>query len=126
MFSEGVDIFHFKTCFDNNTVFILHNAIENSQNTFKHIISMDWDDKAENVDLASIVELVKVILTHKNENPGFPIVIHCVDSIGRSGVLVTVLRAIQETEQNGKVDVDEILQQLRSEKSYFVPTMVSY
>ena len=87
---------------------------------------MDWDDKAENVDLASIVELVKVILTHKNENPGFPIVIHCVDSIGRSGVLVTVLRAIQETEQNGKVDVDEILQQLRSEKSYFVPTMVSY
>eukprot|EP00800_Vazella_pourtalesii_P006350 TRINITY_DN1811_c0_g2_i1.p1 TRINITY_DN1811_c0_g2~~TRINITY_DN1811_c0_g2_i1.p1 ORF type:complete len:444 (+),score=41.83 TRINITY_DN1811_c0_g2_i1:77-1333(+) len=105
---------------------ILHNAIENSQNTFKHIISMDWDDKAENVDLASIVELVKVILTHKNENPGFPIVIHCVDSIGRSGVLVTVLKAIQETEQNGKVDVDEILQQLRSEKSYFIPTMTHY
>ena len=105
---------------------ILHNAIENNQNTFKHIISMDWDDKADNTDLESIVKLAKMILSHKNETTGLPIVIHCVDSIGRSGVLVTVLKAIEEMEQNGKVDVDAVLQQLRNERSYFVPTLVSY
>ena len=105
---------------------ILHNAIENNQSTFKHIKSMDWDDKSENFDLASIVKLVKIILSHKNEKPGLPIVIHCIDSIGRSGVLVTVLKAIEEMEQSGRLDVDEVLQQLRNERGYFVPTLVSF
>ena len=103
----------------------LENENENREHTFGHIISTSWNDKGEELSLEGIVQLVKLIITHKRKNQGKPIIIHCRDGIGKTGVLLTVLRAIETMDTECKVDVCGIVQQLRNEREYAVPTLVS-
>ena len=103
----------------------VHNANENREHTFTHMVSTCWNDKGEEFALDRAVKLIKLIMAHKQKNKGTPIVIHCADGIGKTGVLLTVLKAIKTMDTEGRVDVCETVQQLRSERKYFVPTLVS-
>ena len=102
----------------------MYHTIEQINRTFEQIISSKWNEKEE-PDLESVVVLLQAMLIHKEDHPTSPIIIHCTDGAGKSGVLFTVFRAILDSREKNFIDIFHIVKKLRSERMNFVPTLVS-
>ena len=104
-------------------------VIEDTTNGLSHsinqLISPAWNDKGDPTDLGNIIELLQTIITYRQENPHLPIIIHCTDGIGRTGVLLTALKVIEQINNKAPIDIFHAIKSLRSERMNFVPTLVS-
>ena len=104
-------------------------VIENSTNGFSHsfnqLISVAWNDKGEPTEFQSVIELLQTMIKYKQENPYTPIIVHCTDGIGRTGVLITIFKVIEQIKSKESIDIFHVIKSLRSERMNFVPTLVS-
>ena len=103
---------------------LLKNNSEQSERTFMQVISTAWNEKGETTDIPSIVILLNFIIKYKRENPNKPIIIHCQDGIGKTGIIYTVYQCIQEMKKEGQIDIFHTIKRLRRERMNFVPTLV--
>ena len=119
------------TCDDNektshfirNTITIKH-KIDNGNQTFTQIIANNWDDKEE-LNSKNTEVLMQTILEFKQHFPASPIIIHCTDGAGKSGVIYTVYRAIKDSTEKEYIDIFHIVKKLRSERMNSVTSLVS-
>ena len=103
--------------------FSLKNVIDDYDRQFNQLISTAWNEKDE-PDLEKIVILLQVILQHKQEHPGSQILVHCSDGAGKSGILLTVYKAILDSREKNFIDIFHIVKKFRSERMNFIPTLV--
>ena len=94
-------------------------------NSFKQIISLAWNDRGEPNDLPSIIVLIQILKKYKQENPNLPIIVHCSDGIGRTGVLLTTYKNIEDIETKDSIDMFHTIKHLRNDRMKLVPTLVS-
>ena len=109
--------------FLHNKINLVH-KIEQVDKSFEQFISSKWNEKGE-PDLEGMIILLQAMLVHKQDNPAAPIIIHCIDGAGKTGVLFTVFKAILESRDKNVIDIFHIVKKLRSERMNLVPTLVS-
>ena len=102
----------------------LTHTIENDVSEFTHITSTKWNERGE-PDLVNVVMLLHALIKQKQDNPGSPIIFHCTDGVGKTGVLFTVFKAILESKEKNFIDIFHIVKKLRNERMNFVSTLVS-
>ena len=103
---------------------LLKNNSEQSERTFIQVISTAWNEKGESTDFQSIIILLQLIIEYRQVNPNNTIIIHCQDGIGKTGIIYTVYRCIQEMKDKGQIDIFHATKRLRRERMNFVPTLV--
>ena len=69
-----------------------------------------------------IEEMTKVQIRSGNK----PIVVHCSDTVTRSGMFCAIATTIERCKTEGVVDVFQVVKALRVQKPGAVPTVVSY
>ena len=102
------------------------NNMDGFSSSFKQIISLTWNDRGEPNDLSNVIHLMNMMRKYKQENPNLPIIVHCSDGIGRTGVLLTTYKVIEDIDKKGSIDIFHTIKQLRNERMKFVPSLVSY
>ena len=126
----NTDGFVVKSLLNENSSPFLHNKInlvhkiEQVEKSFEQFISSKWNEEGE-PDLEGVIILLQAMLIHKQGNPAAPILIHCTDGAGKSGVLLTVFKAILESRDKNVIDIFHIVKKLRNERMNLVPTLVS-
>ena len=97
---------------------------ERSNIVFTQIITDQWNEKGE-PNLKYNVFLLQTMVEFHTQYPGKPIIIHCNDGAGKSGVLYTVFKAIKDSKDRGSIDIFHIVKKLRNERMNSVATLVS-
>ena len=104
-------------------------TIENPENgtshSFTQMTSLAWNDRGEPTDLHYIFGMIQKMKEFKQENPHLPIIIHCSDGIGKTGVLLSTYRIIEHIKNKDSIDIFHVIKGLRSERMNCVPTLVS-
>ena len=103
----------------------LTNWSDNRMHTFTQIISTSWEDNDEVEDINEVIDIIDIVRQEVGYVKHRPIVIHCNDGIGKSGVLYTVYKCIQNLQTCNEVDIFQLVKQLRGERMNFVPSLVS-
>ena len=103
----------------------LRNLQENSEQSFMQIISTTWEENNDPNDLQSVVTLIQLILKHRQDNPNTTMIMHCSDSISKTGVVFTVYQCIRDMQETGEVDIFHTIKRLRREKLNIIPDLVS-
>ena len=109
--------------FIRNTLNMNH-KLDQRNRSFTQIIANNWNNKEE-PHLKRTVVLLQTILEFKQHYPTSPIIIHCVDGAGKSGVIYTVYRGIVDSTEKGYIDIFHIVKKLRNERMKSVTTLVS-
>ncbi|KAI6647144.1 hypothetical protein LOD99_8880 [Oopsacas minuta] len=128
-FSESFQTDSFKlTCEESEKLHYIRNKIslqhmeEESNKIFTQIIANCWNDKGE-PDLKKNVLVLQAMLEFHQQFPLAPIIIHCQDGAGMSGVLYTVYKAIKNSREKGFIDIFHIVKKLRNERMNSVTTL---
>ena len=103
----------------------IHHDIAKHNRPFTQIISNQWNDREE-PNLENVITLIKTILEFRKRDPAHPVVIHCDDGAGKSGVVYTVYKAIKDSTEKGFIDIFHIVKKLRNDRMNSVTTLVSY
>ena len=103
----------------------IHHDIDNHNRPFTQIISNQWNDREE-PNLENVITLIKTILEFRKRDPAHPVIIHCDDGAGKSGVVYTVYKVIKDSTEKGVIDIFHIVKKLRNERMNSVTTLVSY
>ena len=106
-------------------IFDIIHTIDNNTRSCTQIISTDWNEKDE-PKLENIISLIQTILEFQKQSPAAPVLIHCEDGAGKSGVLYTVYKAIKESKEKGLIDIFHVVKKLRSERMNSVSNLVSW
>ena len=104
----------------------LRNLKDDSEHTFMHVVSTTWNDKCDPTDLQSVVTLLKLILKYRQEYPNKHIIMHCADSITKTGIVFIVYQCIREMQETGAVDLFHTIKRLRRERMNIMPDLVSF
>ena len=104
----------------------LSNWNDNTMRTFTQIISTSWNENDEITKIDEIICLLDLMQQEEEMATHRPIVLHCIDGIGKSGVVYTVYKSIQSMQRQSTVDMFHLVKQLRNERMNFVPSLVSY
>ncbi|KAI6650359.1 hypothetical protein LOD99_6036 [Oopsacas minuta] len=104
----------------------LTNWYENRMHTFTQIISTSWDENDEPVNTDEVIDILNILQNETEVIKHRPIVLHCIDGIGKSGVVYTVYKSIQNLQQNNEVDIFQLVKQLRRQRMNFVPSLTNY
>ena len=105
-------------------VFNITHTIDNSSRSCTQIIAADWNEKDE-PKLENVISLLQTIFEFQKQSPAAPVLIHCEDGAGKSGVLYTVYKAVKESEEKGLIDIFHVVKKLRSERMNSVNNLVS-
>ena len=103
----------------------IENPADGTSHSFTQMTSLAWNDKGEPTDLNSILVLIQTMREYKQENPHLPIIIHCSDGIGKTGVMLSTYRIIEHIKNKDSIDIFHVIKGLRSERMNFVPSLVS-
>ena len=104
----------------------LSNWNDNTMRTFTQIVSTSWNENDEIRNIDEIICLLDLMQQEEERATHSPIVLHCIDGIGKSGVVYTVYKSIQSMQRQSTVDIFHLVKQLRNERMNFVPSLVSY
>ena len=104
---------------------ILRNLKESSERVFTQIVSTSWTERSDPTDLPSVLNLLHSLLNHRLESPNSTIIMHCMDSISKTGVMFTVYQSIKEMERTGKINMFHTVKRLRRERMKLIPNLVS-
>ena len=102
----------------------INNGFNNLNRPFTQIISNQWNDKEE-PNLDNVINLIKAILEFRKRDPAHPVIIHCDDGAGKSGVVYTVYKAIMDSAEKGFIDIFHTVKKLRNDRMNSVTTLVS-
>ena len=102
----------------------LQHLADQSNKLFTQIITDSWNEKGE-PDLKKNAFILQAMLQFRQQYPEGPIVIHCKDGAGISGVLYTVYKSIKDSTEKGLIDIFHTVKKLRNERMNSVPTLVS-
>ena len=109
--------------FIRNTLKINHTLDQCSRN-FTQIIANNWNERDE-PHLKRTVVLLQTIIEFRQRFHASPIIIHCADGAGKSGVIYTVYRAIRDSTEKGYIDIFHIVKKLRNERMKSITSLVS-
>ena len=101
------------------------NPEDSTSHSFTQMISLAWNDKGDPKDFQSLLGLIQTIVNHKQENPHLPIIVHCSDGIGKTGVLLSTYRIIEHVKNKDPIDIFHVIKGLRSDRMNFVSSLVS-
>nr|XP_054765360.1 receptor-type tyrosine-protein phosphatase S-like [Lytechinus pictus] len=90
---------------------------------------LDWPTEAgqqENRALQLINLMAKVEDAFKRTPEGFPVLVHCINGVGRTGVFCSTLECIAQVNEEGAVDVFKVVKMLRNKRMHFVQTKEEY
>ncbi|XP_030843743.1 uncharacterized protein LOC115924937 [Strongylocentrotus purpuratus] len=111
----------------------IEREIEVTQNKPKarHVVKqyqfVDWPTKAE--ERRDRAPYLLNLMTEVEDSfsgvaEGFPVLVHCLNGVGRTGVFCTMLECIAQINEEDAVDVFQMVKMLRNERMHFVQTEV--
>ena len=103
----------------------LQHSMDNNTLSFKHVIFSGWNDDDDIGDIQQVIDLLRIIQTHKDQNPHTPVLIHCSDGVTKTGILMACYTALRGLEANNSYSIFEIVQDLRRQRTIMLPTLVS-
>ena len=118
------------TCENSEKSYFIRNKLnlqhveDQSNKLFTQIITDSWNEKGE-PDLKKNVFILQAMLEFRQQFPEAPIVIHCKDGAGISGVLYTVYKSIKDSTGKKLIDIFHTVKKLRNERMNSVSTLVS-
>ena len=92
---------------------------------FTHCIFTLWDEDSTLLELPSAVALLNRILLQKQDASDSPIIIHCQDGVCKTGIILTVLKSIEELKLRKSTSIFHSVNNLRGQRMSMVPTLVS-
>ena len=92
---------------------------------FTHCIFTLWDEDSTLLELPSAVALLNRILLQKQDASNSPIIIHCQDGVCKTGIILTVLKSIEELKLRKSTSIFHSVNNLRGQRMSMVPTLVS-
>ncbi|XP_063969951.1 uncharacterized protein LOC129282660 isoform X2 [Lytechinus pictus] len=90
---------------------------------------LDWPNETEQQEnrAPQLIDLMtKVQETLKRSPEGFPVLVHCMNGVGRTGVFCSTLECIAQVNEEDAVDVFHVVKMLRNERMNFVQTEEEY
>ena len=84
-----------------------------------------WRPDGHCSNLKSIVDVIEEITKVQIRSGNRPIVVHCNDTVTRSGMFCATATTIERCKTEGVVDVFQVVKALRVQKPGAVPTVVS-
>ena len=88
-----------------------------------HITNWAADGHCSN--LKTIVDVIEAMTKVQMRSGNKPIVVHCNDTVTRSGMFCAIATTIERCKTEGMVDVFQVVKALRVQKPGAVPTVVS-
>ena len=84
----------------------------------------NWNPKGQCSNLKSIIDVIEEMTKVQIRSGNKPIVVHCSDTVTRSGMFCAIATTIERCKTEGVVDVFQVVKALRVQKPGAVPTMV--
>ena len=112
-------------CFFNSTTFtkFLFQTQKAHKVTQFHITCWRPDGHCSN--LKSVTDVIEEMTKVQIRSGNKPIVVHCSDTVTRSGMFCAIATTIERCKTEGVVDVFQVVKALRVQKPGAVPTVVS-
>ena len=98
---------------------------DKEERSFTQLISLAWEENGSVVEALAIMNLLDQITKQKQKSPRKNLLFCCSDGVGKTGVLLTVYRAIAGMQSSGSVDVFQTVKELRNARRRMVPSIVS-
>ncbi|KAJ8039739.1 Receptor-type tyrosine-protein phosphatase T [Holothuria leucospilota] len=95
--------------------------------TVLHLRCLGWPEQ----DLVppspgTLLHLISKLNTWQLENEDSPILVHCIDGIGRTGVFCALISAIDQAKAEQRVDILHIVHNMRNARSNMVQNLEQY
>ena len=103
----------------------LKNTLEGKEHTFTHCISSVWNQDSSVVEIPSAVALLNRILNQLRDDSSKSIIIHCDDSISKTGIILTAINSVKELTLKKTINIFNTVKNLRKQRMKMVPTLVS-
>ncbi|XP_063956641.1 receptor-type tyrosine-protein phosphatase alpha-like isoform X2 [Lytechinus pictus] len=100
-----------------------------SRHVVKQYQFLDWPKEAEQQEnrAPQLINLMtKVQETLRRSPEGSPVLVHCMNGVGRTGVFCSTLECIAQVDEEDAVDVFHVVKMLRNERMQFVQTKEEY
>ena len=85
----------------------------------------NWKANGQCSNLKSIIDVVEEMTKVQKRSGNQSTVVHCSDTVTRSGMFCTIATTIERCKTEGVVDVFQVVKALRVQKPGAVPTMMS-
>ena len=85
----------------------------------------NWTASGQCSNLESIIYVIEEMTKVQIRSGNKPIVVHCSDTVTRSGMFCAIATTIERCKTEGAVDVFQVVKALRVQKPGAVPTVVS-
>ena len=86
----------------------------------------NWTANGQCSSLESIIYVIEEMTKEQMRSGNKPIVVHCSDTVTRSGIFCAIATTIERCKTEGVVDVFQVVKTLRVRKPGAVPTVVSW
>lgn len=103
----------------------VYSEYENKERRFSQYISYCWDETDKCTDTVAAITLLDHVSIHLAEKQDRVAMFSCKDSIGKTGVMLSVYLAVLEAKLTRNVDMFQVVKRLRSSRNNMVPTIVS-
>ena len=103
----------------------VYSEYENKERRFTQYISYCWDENDKCTDTVAAITLLEHVSIHLTEKQDRVAIFSCKDSIGKTGVMLSVYLAALEAKLSRNVDIFQVVKRLRSCRNNMVPTIVS-
>ena len=90
-----------------------------------HITCWRADGHCSKLNLKSVTDVIEEMTKVQIRSGNKPIVVHCSDTVTRSGMFCAIATIIERCKTEGVVDVFQVVKALRVQKPGAVPTVVS-
>ena len=84
-----------------------------------------WRPDGHCSNLKSVTDVIEEMIKVQIRSGNKPIVVHCSDTVTRSGMFCVIATTIERCKTEGVVDVFQVVKALRAQKPGVVPTVVS-
>ena len=88
--------------------------------TLTHYLLMEWEDTGTPSHLLPVVKLAEQV-THQNTSP---IVVHCSDAVGKTGVFIVLCCAVNMMRKGGAVNLMQLVKNVRIQRRRMVCSKV--
>ena len=95
-----------------------------AQQVFQYHIT-GWSVDGHSSNLKSITDVIEDLTKVQMRTSNKPTVVHCSDTVTRSGMFCAIATTIERCKTEGVVDVFQVVKALRVQKPGAVPTVVS-
>nr|XP_047136483.1 phosphatidylinositol phosphatase PTPRQ-like isoform X1 [Hydra vulgaris] len=106
--------------------FKVTHTTEGHSRTIKHFQYVTWPDNSHPESGSSIVDMIGRVQKWNQQNGTGPIVVHCSNGVGRTGVFIALFNVIDRVRVEGVVDIFQTVRELRSQRPAMVQTKDQY